>query len=100
MLYLVNAATSHYDRLVAWHGRGEDIVFALEVFVQGFYLWRYKQTYGESFYEFKRSGLLKQKIYDSKNKPQVVYSKKELGLKLLLISLLFETVLPFIKTKL
>ena len=100
LLYLTNIATQHYDRLVGFRYRSEEIVLALECAIQAYYLKTSHATYGELFYGLRRSGITYQNLRSGS------YSEKQ---KMLLttqftnyhvaISLFFESILPYIKSK-
>lgn len=53
--YVVNIMVTHYDRLVPLRYHTREIVLAIEVFIQTFYLVKSKATYAEAFYNLKRS---------------------------------------------
>lgn len=57
LLYLANVATSHYDSLVPLRYKTEEVVLAVEIAIQAYYLRTKQSTYGENFYGFKRSAL-------------------------------------------
>lgn len=88
MTYVFNIATSHYECMVPLRYYTNEVVFAIEMALQSFYLTRRQATYAESFYSFKRS-----KITASG-------SIKPLSRIYIVISLFFETVLPYLRTKL
>ena len=84
--YVFNIATSHYERLIPFRYYTDEAVFAVEFCLQAFYLTRKQATYSEAFYSFKRS-----KVQSG--------TLAALGKLDILISLLFETILPYLKTK-
>jgi hypothetical protein len=55
LLYLANVATGHYDLLIPYRYKTEEIVFVVELLIQGYFLKKRNATYGENFYGFKRS---------------------------------------------
>lgn len=62
LLYLVSAATDHYDRLISFRYYNQEIVLAIEMLIQAYYLTGRANaglaaSYGENFYGFVRSGL-------------------------------------------
>lgn len=86
MNYLLNIATSHYERLVWLRYYSQDVVFSLESLITLWYLVRKQATYAEVFYGFKRS------------------VKTSTGIRPLrkldiFFSLFFETILPYLKIK-
>jgi accessory gene regulator protein AgrB len=62
-------------------------VLGIEVLIQTFYLVRHKATYAEAFYSLKRS-------YQSKTG-----GLKELSRGLILVSVLMEAVMPYLREK-
>lgn len=84
----MNILTSHYDTIVRFRYHTHEIVLILELLVQSFYLWRKKATYSEFFFGFRRS------IADEKTK-----SLRPLEKKHIILSLLFEVILPYLKHK-
>ena len=53
--YVLNVATSHYDRMIPLRYYTQEIVFVVEFGLQSFYLLKNQATYSEAFYNFKRS---------------------------------------------
>ena len=87
--YVCNIATSHYERLVPLRYHTDEVVFGLELCLQSFYLLRKQATYAEAFYNFKRS-----KVHQASG------TLKPLSRLDILVSVFFETILPFIRIKL
>lgn len=86
LAYIINIYTSHYDSLIRFRYHTHEIVLAIEMLVQGFYLWRKKATYSEFFFGFRRS------IVDPQTR-----SLKPLATKHILLTLFFEVLLPYLK---
>jgi Pex2 / Pex12 amino terminal region len=84
--YLVNIYTSHYDSLIKFRYYNSEIVLALEVLVQLYYLKFKNSTYSEYFFNFKRSG------FDKANHRFQMLPKYSLA-----IMIFFETILPYLK---
>ena len=104
LLYITNVATDHYDSLVGFRYCTEEIVLAIELAIQAYYLRVNKATFVENFYVFKRSTFhFKNISFKAKNgelkSKQVLINSKFTKLHML-VSLFFETVLPYIKSKL
>ena len=97
MLYLVNTATSHYDFLVPLRYRTEEIVLVSELLLQTYYLRYRSATYGECFYGVKRSAYRKTSLLTKDNKDVRVKYLKVLSWFKIIISLFFETLLPYLK---
>ena len=62
LLYLVSAATDHYDKLIGLRYYNHELVLTIEMLMQAYYLSGRANaglaaTYGENFYGFVRSGL-------------------------------------------
>ncbi len=55
LLYITKVATDHYDSLVGFRYCSEEIVLAIEIAIQAYYLRINKATFVENFYVFKRS---------------------------------------------
>ena len=89
LAYVLNVATTHYDRLIFLRYHISDVVFGIEIALQSYYLSRNNATYSEGLYNFKRS-----KIALSKS------SIKVMGKLDIAISLLFESILPYLNAKL
>lgn len=87
LTYVLNIATSHYERLIPLRYYTNEIVFGTELGLQAFYLRRKSATYAEVFYSFKRSKVGRDGALKTLSKLDI------------LISLFFETVLPFLKIK-
>ena len=88
MTYLLNIATSHYESLVWMRYYTKDVVFSIESLLNLWYLLRKKATYAEAFYGFTRS---------KQGSGNGVKPFRKLDL---LISLFFETLLPYLRIKL
>ena len=88
MTYLLNIATSHYESLVWMRYYTKDVVFSIESLLNLWYLLRKKATYAEAFYGFTRS---------KQGSSNGVKPFRKLDL---LISLFFETLLPYLRIKL
>ena len=88
--YVLNVATSHYDRLTFLRNHIQDIVFGIELAIQSYYLTQKHSTYSEGVYGFKRSRLA------SRSGAQV----REFRRLDIAISLLAETVCPYLLKKL
>ena len=89
LAYVLNVATSHYDRLIPLRYRINDLVFGIEIALQSYYLAKNNATYSEGLYGFKRS--------------RVAFSKssiKVMGKVDIVICLFFESILPYFKAKL
>ena len=87
LAYVLNVATTHYDRLTFLRYHIKDVVFGIEIALQSFYLSRNNATYSEGLYGFKRSKITQSSI-------------KVLGKLDIAISLLFESILPYLNAKL
>jgi len=83
----VNIYTNHYDTLTRFRYYTHEIVLAVELLVQTYYLVRKKATYSEYFFGFRRS-------VASGN------TLKSLGAVHVILSLFFEVILPYLKYKL
>ena len=86
--YVVNIATTHYDSLTGLRYYVNEVVFGIEFALQGLYLSRNQCTYGDAFYSFKRSKL-------NRAGKKVEFSRVDIA-----ITLMFETVIPYIKQRL
>ena len=87
LTYLINIATSHYESLVWLRYYTHDSVFAIESLLNLWYLIKKRATYAEAFYGFTRS--------KQRDGQPVSLSKVDV-----IISLFFESVLPYLKSKL
>ena len=96
LLYFYNIATDHYEQLTFLRYYTEDMVFVTELLIQTYYLFIRKSTYGENFYGFIRSGLSTSNI--QKMGKQINHVSR-FSKRLILISLFFETILPYLKSK-
>ncbi|TNV76516.1 hypothetical protein FGO68_gene4639 [Halteria grandinella] len=85
--YLVNIFTSHYDALTSLRYYTHEIALVFELLIQSFYLLRKQATYSEFFFGFKRS------VRDGQ-------FLKTLGYKQVLVSLICEVLLPYLKHRL
>ena len=88
--YVLNVATSHYDRLTFLRYHIQDIVFGIEVVIQTYYLTQKHSTYSEGLYGFKRS-----KLASRAGATVREFSKFDVA-----VSLLIETVCPYLLKKL
>lgn len=88
-------ATGHYDLLVPYRYKTEEIVFVVELLIQGYFLKKRNATYGENFYGFKRSAQMSYKLHGKKITAPATFKNYHV-----LVSLFFETALPFLKLKL
>ena len=79
---------SHYDRLVPLRYHTRELVLAIEVLLQGYYLSRKKATYSEAFYQLKRSYVTRSN------------DLKELTRGLVAASVFMEAVVPYLKERL
>jgi len=89
LLYLLNIATTHYDRLIPVRYYTAEVLLGSELALQYYYLSRKSATYAESFYNFKRS-----KLTSSGGIKPLNSRKRDIFL-----CLLFETILPYVKNK-
>jgi hypothetical protein len=87
MAYLVNIYTNHYDGLTPYRYYTHEIVLAVELLVQSYYLLRKKATYSEYFFGFRRS------VASGK-------TLKQLSAIHVALSLFFEVILPYLKYRL
>jgi len=89
LAYIINIYTSHYDSLASVRYYTEEMVFGIELLVQYYYLTKKSATYGENFFNFKRS------VMDN-----TLSMIKPITKWHIVVTLLFETFLPYLKAKL
>ena len=97
MVYLLNIATTHYDSLIPLRYYTQELVLSGELALQYYYLSRKSATYAESFYNFRRTKLITTRNADGIKSTSIkpLNAKK----RYILVSLLFETFLPYLKAK-